>query len=163
MQLKAIEGLRTTLRRVNAARLGLAAGGAGDLAAAEEEIEATYQPSVRLAIYGTLAPGKVNHHHIADLGGEWHDAALRGVLGSVPQGVHRGLPGLRLDPAAPAMAVRLLVCPGLPAAWARLDSFEGEEMQRLLVPLEDTDGAPFVVANVYALRRAMIEALGASS
>jgi gamma-glutamylcyclotransferase (GGCT)/AIG2-like uncharacterized protein YtfP len=159
VQLKLTEGLRGALRRVNAGRLGLTAGVADDVAEVEREIEAIYRPSVRLAIYGTLAPGKVNHHHIADLGGDWYDAALRGGLGKVPEGVHQGLPGLRLDPAAPAMAVKLLVCPGLPVAWARLDAFEGEEMQRLLVPLESADG-PIAVANVYALRRAMIEMLG---
>src|SRR3546814_4581615 len=95
-----------------------------------------YRPSVKLAIYGTLAPGKVNHHHIAGLGGAWQDTAVRGSLGRVPCGIHEGLPAMLLDPASPLHPLKLLTCEGLPAAWPRLDAFEGEEMQRLLVPHE---------------------------
>ena len=154
------DGLQAVLTRLNRARLGLpGAWQAGALAAAEETLEALFKASEKLAIYGTLAPGKVNHRQIADLGGDWCDAALRGSLGQIPQGVHQGLPGLRLDASAAAMPVKLLVSTRLPAAWPRLDAFEDAEMQRLLVPLE-RDGEVTVVANVYALRRAMIAALG---
>src|SRR3546814_17786195 len=45
-----------------------------------------------------------------------------------------------LDPASPLQPLKLLTCEGLPAAWPRLDAFEGEEMQRLLVPLEREGG-----------------------
>jgi hypothetical protein len=55
--------------------------------------------------------------------------------------------------------VKLLACERLPSAWDRLDAFEGEEMQRLLVPLEGAGGVTGV-ANIYALRRATVEALG---
>src|SRR3546814_4315347 len=106
-----------------------------------------------LAIYGTLAPGKVNHHHIADLGGTWRDAAVRGSLGRVPCGIHEGLPAIVLGPAQPLHPLKLLASEALPASWDHLDAFEGEEMQRLLVPLEGEGG----VANIYALRRKMIE------
>ncbi|GAB4375798.1 MAG: hypothetical protein Kow00114_39160 [Kiloniellaceae bacterium] len=151
-----LDELKTTLARVNRGRLGLVAADP----AAEAEIERAWRPSVTLAIYGTLAPGKVNHHHIADLGGAWQDAAVRGTLGRVEHGVHSGLPAIVLDPAAAPHALKLLVCEGLPGAWARLDAFEGAEMQRLLVPLEDAAGGLAGVANIYALRRAMIAALG---
>ena len=57
------------------------------------------------------------------------------------------------------MAVKLLVSIKLPGAWVRLDRFESAEMQRLLVPLEQ-GGRLLGVANVYTLRRAMMEALG---
>ena len=156
MRLQVIEGLISTLARVNRARLGLA----GPDPAAEQEIERVHRPSVKLAIYGTLAPGKVNHHHIADLGGAWHDAAVRGRLDRVAFGEHKGLPAIVLDRAAPPRPLKLLTCEGLPAAWERLDAFEGAEMQRLLVPLEDAAGGLAGVANIYALRRAMIAALG---
>jgi gamma-glutamylcyclotransferase (GGCT)/AIG2-like uncharacterized protein YtfP len=147
--------LKATLDRVNRARLRLAAGED----TAERDIERICRPSVKLAIYGTLAPGKVNHHHIADLGGAWHDAAVRGSLGRVGHGVHTGLPAIVLDPAAAMLPLKLLLCDALPAAWPRLDAFEGEEMQRLLVVLEG-DGGTIGVANIYALRRQMIELLG---
>ncbi|HEY9549914.1 MAG TPA: gamma-glutamylcyclotransferase family protein [Kiloniellaceae bacterium] len=149
--------LTAALDQVNRARLGLRTG--DDPAAIERDIEDMYRPSVKLAIYGTLAPGKVNHHHIAGLGGAWQDAAVRGSLGRVPCGIHEGLPAMLLDPASPLQPLKLLTCEGLPAAWPRLDAFEGEEMQRLLVPLE-REGGITGVANIYALRRAMVEALG---
>ena len=150
-----LDDLKATLDRVNRARLGIAA--AED--AAERAIERAHRASVKLAIYGTLAPGKVNHYHIADLGGTWSEAAVRGRLGRVPCGIHQGLPAMALDPAAAPHPLKVLVCERLPAAWARLDAFEGEEMQRLLVALEG-DGATSGIANIYALRRAMIAALG---
>ena len=150
-----LDELKATLDRVNRARLGIAAGED----TAERDIERSHRASVKLAIYGTLAPGKVNHHHIADLGGAWSDAAVRGSLGWVPCGIHEGLPAIVLDPAAALHPLKVLVCENLPAAWSRLDAFEGEEMQRLLVPLEDASGATGV-ANIYALRRLMIAALG---
>ena len=149
-----LDDLKAMLDRVNRARLGIAAADE----TAEREIEKTYRASVTLAIYGTLAPGKVNHHHIAELGGDWRDAAVRGRLGRVPCGIHEGLPAIVVGPDQPLHPVKLLVCEALPGAWARLDAFEGEEMQRLLVPLEGEGSAPGV-ANIYALRRAMIAAL----
>lgn len=152
-----LDQLKVTLGRANRARLGLVTS--DDAAAAERDIEKSFRPSVKLAIYGTLAPGKANHRHIADLGGGWHDAAVRGRLDRVPCGVHEGLPAIVLDPAAAPHRLKLLACEHLPDAWARLDAFEGEEMQRLLVPLEGA-GRVFGVANIYALRRQMIEVLG---
>jgi len=155
-----LEDLRSRLARLNLARLRLAGDVDRDALAREEAaIESEFGPSSRLAIYGTLAPGEANHHHVADLGGSWQAAAVRGIRGRVEHGIHRGLPGMRLDPAAPLQPVKLLVSQALPKAWARLDAFEGEEMQRLLVPLEGTGGA-HGVANIYTLRRAMIEVLG---
>ncbi len=152
-----IEGLRAQLDAVNRARLGLAADDGGN--ALEAALEAAFEPATKLAIYGTLAPGKVNHHHIAELGGEWRGAAVRGSLGAVPCGVHQALPAMVLDPAASPHPLQVLVCQRLADAWARLDAFEGAEMQRLLVPLEG-DGGVTGVANIYALRRAMVAALG---
>jgi gamma-glutamylcyclotransferase (GGCT)/AIG2-like uncharacterized protein YtfP len=147
--------LRATLDRVNRARLGIAA--ADEIA--ERDIERAHRASVKLAIYGTLAPGKANHHHIADLGGTWHDAAVRGRLDRVPGGIHEGLPAIVLDPAEPLHPLKVLVCERLPDAWPRLDAFESEEVPRLLVPLEG-EGGITGVANIYALRRAMVAALG---
>ncbi len=149
------DGLAAAIARANKGRLGLMP----DAAADEALLEQRFNCSEKLAVYGTLAPGRVNHHQIADLGGEWCDGSLRGDLGQVPEGVHQGLPGLRLDPKGAVMPVKLLVSAKLPDAWARLDSFEDVEMQRLLVTLEQ-GGTLLGVANVYALRRAMMAVLG---
>ena len=147
------EGLSAVLDRLNRGRLGLQAVGE-----AEEIIERLFKPSRKLAIYGTLAPGKVNHHQIADLGGDWCDAALRGETRPILEGAHKGLPGLRLDLAASPVPVKLLQSAKLPAAWARLDAFEGPEIQRLLAMFEQ-DGELLGVANVYAVRSVMAEML----
>ena len=149
------DNLQATLDRVNRTRLGMADGDD----AAECEIDKIYRASTTLAIYGTLAPGKVNHHHIVDLGGTWRDAAVRGHLGRVPGGIHEGLSAMVVGTGEPLHPVKLLLCEALPAAWPRLDAFEGEEMQRHLVPLEGEDGITGV-ANIYALCRAMIAMLG---
>lgn len=148
------DALAAAIARANKGRLGLIPDGAAD----EALLDRQFNCSQKLAVYGTLAPGKVNHHQIADLGGAWSDGALRGDLGQVPEGVHQGLPGLRLDPNGTVMRVKLLVSERLPGAWARLDSFEDVEMQRLLAPLE-CDGVFAELANVYTLRRSMIAAL----
>ena len=84
---------------------------------------------------------------------------MRARLDRVACGPHRGLPAIVLDAAAAPHPLKLLACARLPEAWARLDAFEGAEMQRLLVPLEE-DGRVAGVANIYALRRAMMELLG---
>ena len=34
----------------------------------------------RLFVYGTLAPGKPNHHVISDVAGEWENATVKGTL-----------------------------------------------------------------------------------
>ena len=148
------DGLLMVLMRVNRARLGLAR----DDEALEDVIEMLFRPSEKLAIYGTLAPGEVNHHQIAGLGGRWTEATLQGVLDRVGQGEHQGLPALRLDAKGQDVSARLLESPKLPGAWHRLDAFESREMQRLLAPVQ-RGGSLLAVANVYTLTRAMKAAL----
>src|SRR3546814_6998489 len=109
--------LTAALDQVNRARLGLRTG--DDPAAIERDIEDMFRPFVKLAIYGTLAPGKANHHYIGGLGGAWQDAAVRGSLGRVPCGMHGGLPAMLLDPASPLQTLKLLPCEGLPSACTR--------------------------------------------
>jgi gamma-glutamylcyclotransferase (GGCT)/AIG2-like uncharacterized protein YtfP len=35
---------------------------------------------MRLATYGTLAPGRVNHHQLAGLDGHWRQGTVKGTL-----------------------------------------------------------------------------------
>src|SRR3954452_4134474 len=53
-------------------------------------------PDTRLAIYGTLAPGRVNHHQISALAGKWQRGTVRGQLFSSGWGVALGFPGVRV-------------------------------------------------------------------
>ena len=153
------EGLGAVLARINRGRLGLPQDWSAEaLAAAEEEVEGLFGPAQRLAIYGTLAPGEANHAEIAHLGGRWCEARVRGSIRRIDRGTHKGLTAMHLDPKAAPLTVKLLVSPKLPANWPALDRFEGEEMFRLLVPLEPAGGPPGVV-NIYTLRRAMLTTL----
>lgn len=103
----------------------------------------------RLAVYGTLAPGRSNHDQVADLHGRWVSGwTVRGELLPLGWGRTLGYPGLRWAPEGPPVAVELFVSDDLPAHWARLDAFEGPEYRRILVPVFDGE-VVVEVANLY--------------
>lgn len=104
----------------------------------------------RLAVYGTLAPGKPNHHHLADLSGTWIDGAVRGRLTQLGWGAAMGYPALTLDDAGEIVSVKIFESDELPSAWKRLDDFEGEEYSRVLTAIQV--GGSFVLAHIYVLR-----------
>jgi gamma-glutamylcyclotransferase (GGCT)/AIG2-like uncharacterized protein YtfP len=149
---------------VNAARGhrdGVGASPAPSLAGADaardalDALEARFDVSRILAVYGTLAPGKPNHHVVAPLGGTWTRGVVEGDLSPVGWGVTLGYPAFRPRPGGAAVAVHVLTSPGLSAAWARLDAFEGAEYRRVLVPVFAPDAAGprrlVTVANLYAV------------
>lgn len=103
-------------------------------------------------VYGTLAPGRSNHHVIAALRGTWTDVFVRGHLHSAGWGVTRGYLGLVPDSDGERLPVKLFSSPDLPEHWQRLDEFEGPDYHRVLIPVEDGDGV-FATANVYALSK----------
>jgi gamma-glutamylcyclotransferase (GGCT)/AIG2-like uncharacterized protein YtfP len=92
----------------------------------------------RLAVYGTLAPGRPNHGQLAGLAGKWTHATVRGEL--LPKGAGAGYPGLRLDPTGVEVNVQVFTSPDLPAHWDRLDAFEGADYRRTAVLVRDPDG-----------------------
>lgn len=94
----------------------------------------------RLATYGTLAPGRVNHHQLAGLQGEWTTGTLRGRLIETGWGAALGYPALVLDAEGEAIAVHLFTSADLPAHWDRLDAFEGAEYRRGEVVVETPEG-----------------------
>jgi hypothetical protein len=53
----------------------------------------------RLAVYGTLAPGRVNHHQLAGLLGDWREGVVKGKSEPTGWSADLGFPGIRLDPA----------------------------------------------------------------
>lgn len=103
----------------------------------------------RLAVYGSLAPGRPNHHHLAPLGGAWTPGVVRGRLVAEGWGAAIGFPGLELDPDGEAIAVQVLESDMLETHWARLDAFEGAGYRRVSVEVETGSGA--VEAWIYAL------------
>ena len=113
--------------------------------------EGAGQASCRLAVYGSLAPGKSNHHHLADVPGTWSEGWVEGVLHDRGWGAGFGFPGIVLQRGASRVAVLLLESDDLPAHWARLDAFEGEEYRRTEVAVHRNNAEP-VIASIYALR-----------
>jgi gamma-glutamylcyclotransferase (GGCT)/AIG2-like uncharacterized protein YtfP len=97
-------------------------------------------PDTRLAIYGTLAPGRVNHHQISALTGDWQRGTVKGKLFASGWGAALGFPGLILDPHGPSVDVDLFESPDLPDHWARLDEFEGSAYRRVVTTVNTSEG-----------------------
>ena len=96
---------------------------------------------VCFATYGTLAPGRVNHHQLAGLKGRWRQGTVRGRLVDSGWGAALGFPGLLLDPQGAAVEVHVLESPELPEHWARLDAFEGPGYRRVVTQVATAEGA----------------------
>ena len=92
-------------------------------------------PDMRLATYGTLAPGRVNAHRLAALRGSWREGVVHVRLVDAGWGAEFGYPGIILDTSADGMAVQVLESPDLPEFWAELDGFEGEGYRRVVAPV----------------------------
>jgi len=105
-------------------------------------------PSTRLAVYGSLAPGRSNHHMLAHLRGGWHPATAHGILKDQGWGAAIGFPAFIWDPSGPALAIQVLESPDLPAYWKILDEFEGDDYRRILITVVGSEGVE--VANLYA-------------
>lgn len=132
------------LAQANAARLQ------GDFAsAAERKLEERFAIRETLAVYGTLAPGRANHHIVAPLGGTWTEGIVEGELHPEGWGATMGYPACRPRIGGPAIPVHVLTSPLLPDAWPELDAFEGPAYVRLLVPVL-RGGALYTIANLYA-------------
>ncbi len=144
--------LAEVLRLVAAANAARRSG-AHD-AEAERRLEGRFATSRTLAVYGTLAPGRPNHHVVAPLGGVWTHGVVEGDLFPVGWGAIQGYPAFLPRSGGPAVAVHVLTSARLPDAWPALDRFEGAEYRRLLLPVYDA-GAPgarrlSTIANLYA-------------
>ncbi|WP_369254730.1 gamma-glutamylcyclotransferase family protein [Geodermatophilus amargosae] len=101
----------------------------------------------RLVTYGSLAPGRPNHSHVAELRGRWFRGTVRGRLVEEGWGAALGFPAMVLDPDGPVVDVQVLESADLPAHWSRLDEFEGPGYERVLVPVATDDGE--VEAHLY--------------
>jgi gamma-glutamylcyclotransferase (GGCT)/AIG2-like uncharacterized protein YtfP len=86
----------------------------------------------RLAVYGTLVPGRVNHHQLAELEGRWQRGTVQGKLIDAGWGTALGFPGLILDPSGPPVEVYVFESLDLPDHWSRLDEFEGPGYRRVV-------------------------------
>jgi gamma-glutamylcyclotransferase (GGCT)/AIG2-like uncharacterized protein YtfP len=106
----------------------------------------TDRPEHALVVYGTLAPGRPNHHLLADVPGEWSEVVITGELGE-----WAGYPMFRWSVDGDRVAAWLLRSPALPDHYDRLDKFETDAYLRLLIPYESSSGRG--VANCYVAAR----------
>ena len=121
----------------------------------EEDVDALFGSANRLAVYGSLAPGESNHRELAGLPGEWTQGYVTGELHDRGWAASQGYPGLCWDPdSTHKVEVKVFTSPALVGCWGRLDAFEGEGYQRILVPVHETC-ASFTVANLYEVRQVL--------
>ncbi|HWR13626.1 MAG TPA: gamma-glutamylcyclotransferase family protein [Terriglobales bacterium] len=106
----------------------------------------------RLAVYGSLAPGKENHWVLASMNGCWARGVVRGQLHPEGWGATSGFPALVFDEDGPEVPVFVFESDELPQNWARLDEFEGKDYRRTVVPVK-LDSGGFVRCCVYELNR----------
>lgn len=126
----------------NAARENGEPGGG----AAGETLERSFGCSRWLASYGSLAPGGHNHGELAPCAGTWWQGTVTGHR------AERQWPVFTFAEGGQHVPVSLLHSERLPAHWAALDAFEGDEYRRILVPVWSGD-LLFAVANLYAAVR----------
>jgi gamma-glutamylcyclotransferase (GGCT)/AIG2-like uncharacterized protein YtfP len=106
----------------------------------DEMADLSDAPDSRLAIYGTLAPCRVNHHQISALAGNWQRGTVKGRLFASGWRAALGFPGLIVDPLGPSVEVQLFESTDLPMHWARLDEFEGSGYRRVVTTVNTADG-----------------------
>ncbi len=103
----------------------------------------------RLATYGSLAPGRPNHHQLEGLEGRWLAGQVNGMLVQAGWGADLGYPALVLDPDGSDVSVDVFESIDLPAHWERLDAFEGPGYQRVVALVRTSTGD--VDASIYVL------------
>ena len=113
----------------------------------------------RLFIYGTLAPGQINHHILQSIPGHWEKASVKGKLLKEGWGSAHGFPGLvpvtdgengPYEDNTKLVQGYLFSSEKLSSHWSMLDEFEGPGYQRQLVEVKTINGESFQ-GFVYAL------------
>jgi gamma-glutamylcyclotransferase (GGCT)/AIG2-like uncharacterized protein YtfP len=103
----------------------------------------------RLATYGSLAPGRVNHFQLDGLNGRWSAGRVNATLIDRGWGAGLGYPAIVLDPDGPPVEVQVFESVDLPDHWSRLDEFEGPGYSRVVASVSTPDGD--IAANIYVL------------
>ena len=105
-----------------------------------------------LFVYGTLAPGRVNEHILADVSGTWSEARVNGTLYEEGWGAEQGYPGIVLDGSESVVDGFVFASTELSEHWPRLDEFEGSGYRRVTTEAHlKTDES--VTAHIYVLNR----------
>ena len=108
---------------------------------------------MRLATYGTLAPGRQNHGQLSKLPGRWLVGHVRGALVEAGWGAELGYPGMILDHDGAPIEVFVFESRALVDHWQRLDAFEGPGYRRTAVDVSTNEGV--LPASIYVLLDSM--------
>ena len=111
--------------------------------------QASRGSSCRFAVYGTLAPGRPNHHQLSGLSGRWLEGTVRGQLLQAGWGAELGYPGIVLDLDGPTVGVQLFESSDLADHWTRVDEFEGPGYRRTVTAVSTAEGN--LLASIYVL------------
>ena len=101
-----------------------------------------------LAVYGTLAPGQVNHWVVSRIAGEWRTGTVQGWTFEITWGPAEGYDGFVPDDEGSDVAVHLLESEALPRHWREIDDFEGPGYRRVPIEVRLDDGST-VEASIY--------------
>ena len=105
----------------------------------------------RLFVQGTIGPGRPNEHVLNGIGGTWEEASVNGYLKPKGWGAEMGYPGIVLDDIGDEIKGYLFCSEDLDDYWGKLDDFEGDEYQRVLITAKTKDKMA-VEAYIYILR-----------
>jgi gamma-glutamylcyclotransferase (GGCT)/AIG2-like uncharacterized protein YtfP len=113
-----------------------------------------YQPQHVFIIYGTLGPGRPNHHKIEHIKGTWKKAIIKGKLEARGWGADLGYYGYVKVPPGEEDEIEafILFSDVLRLHWKLLDDFEGDEYERILAEFKLENGETGV-GNIYALKK----------
>lgn len=109
----------------------------------------------KLFVYGTLLPGKPNEHVLKEIdgNGKWVKATVKGRLIKDGWGAGLGYPGMVPDIDGQAIDGLLFISDKLELHWEKLDEFEGEEYERIVIDAIDVN-ANIVETYIYKLKEA---------
>jgi gamma-glutamylcyclotransferase (GGCT)/AIG2-like uncharacterized protein YtfP len=106
-------------------------------------------PEIKLAAYGTLAPGRQNYGQVSDLPGRWLAGHVHGSLLQNGWGAEVGYPALIPDPNGAPIEVFVLESQALLNHWDRLDAFEDSGYRRTTIDVSTAEGV--LPASIYVL------------
>ncbi|MHA4811321.1 gamma-glutamylcyclotransferase family protein [Flavitalea flava] len=92
-------------------------------------------PEHKLFVYGSLQPGRENHHMLSDVKGEWMKGYVTGDLINQGWGADMGYPAMIWNPDGEKINGQLLISKELLNHWQRLDELEGKDYKRILIPV----------------------------
>jgi gamma-glutamylcyclotransferase (GGCT)/AIG2-like uncharacterized protein YtfP len=97
-----------------------------------------------LFIYGTLAPGRSNHHIIEAISGEWRSAVVKGRLLNEGWGAASGYPAIIPDEDGQAVSGFIVTCPD----WVKTLAFRRRLQHDMLLECQRSTENPVIVFSI---------------